>query len=78
MRVKMFECSASSGSKNFVGIFLLEDVLSANVDAFTAEELGEFADDLARTGRARLLGFVGAYAEFERAAPSTTHPTRIY
>ncbi|WP_054308946.1 hypothetical protein [Mesorhizobium sp. 1M-11] len=78
MRVKMFECSASSGSRNFVGIFPLEDILSANANAFSTEELDEFAGELKRTGQARLPGFVGAYAEFERIAPSTTLSTRVY
>ncbi len=67
MLVRMFECS--SAGRHLVGEFPLADIVSANGDAFSDVELASFSDTLNATGKAKLCGFVGAYADFERVDP---------
>lgn len=66
MRVRMFECSVNQPERKFAGEFSLDEIIEANEDGCSPEELVAFTDELLDVGSARILGCVGSYAEFER------------
>lgn len=67
MLLKMFGCSVSKAERDFIGYFDLKDVLVNNADDMSQDEIAAFTQALETEGKARILGCVGHYAEFENA-----------